>query len=109
MRPNFSCFNDKESAMMLDEEDFNNANVKLQDIEHLSYENGRKRGWSQGRGDGFGDGEKEGHEQAREEFEITYPCSVCGKPINMKPGSESHKAMIDYMNEHGWGHGKCGK
>ena len=44
LRPNFSYFNDKESAMVLDEEDFNNANVKLQAIEHLSYENGGKRG-----------------------------------------------------------------
>ena len=109
LRPNFSYFRDKESAMVLSDEDFNNANVKLPAIEHLSYENGRLRGKEEGWGDGFDDGKKQGHEQAREEFEISYPCSVCGKPITMKPGSESHKAMVGYMKEHGWGHGNCVK
>lgn len=109
MRPNFSYFNDKESATVLDEEDFNNANVKLPAIEHLSYENGRLRGKEEGWSDGFDDGEKEGHDQAREEFEITYPCSVCGKPMHMKPGSKDHIAMIRYMKEHGWHHGDCEK
>ena len=109
LRPNFSYFRDKESAMVLSDEDFNNANVKLPAIEHLSYENGRLRGKEEGWGKGFDDGEKEGHEQAREEFEISYPCSVCGKPITIKPGSESHKAMVGYMKEHGWGHGNCVK
>ena len=58
MRPNFSYFNDKDSAVVLDEWDFNNANVKLPAIEHLSYENGRLRGKDEGWGDGFDDGKK---------------------------------------------------
>ena len=109
MRPDFSYFSDKESAMVLTDEDFNNANVKLPAIEHLSYENGRLRGKDEGWSDGFDDGEREGHEHAREEFEITYPCNVCGKQMNMKPGGKDHMAMIGYMKEHGWGHGDCVK
>ena len=109
IRPNFSYFRDKESAKVLSDKDFKNANVKLPAIEHLSYENGRLRGKDEGWSDGFDDGKKEGHEQAREEFEITYPCSVCGKQMNMKPGGKDHMAMIGYMKEHGWHHGDCGK
>ena len=58
MRPNFSYFNDKDSAVVLDEWDFNNANVKLPAIEHLSYENGRLRGKEEGWGKGLDDGKK---------------------------------------------------
>ena len=109
LRPNFSYFRDKESAKVLSDEDFKNAHVKLPAIEHLSYENGRLRGKDEGWSDGFDDGEREGHEQAREEFEITYPCSACGKPMTMKPGSESHKEMMNYMKEQGWRHKNCGE
>ena len=101
LRPNFSFFRDKESAMVLSDEDFKNAYVKLPAIEHLSYENGRKRGQDEG----F----ENGYNQAREEFEITYLCSVCGRPIDMKPGGEGHKAMVTYMKENGWGHKSCAK
>ena len=109
MRPNFSYFRDNESAMVLSDEDFKNTNVKLPAIERLSYENGRLRGKGESWSDGFDDGEKEGHNHAREEFEITYPCSVCGKPITMKPRSKSHKAIMGYMKEQGWGHSNCVK
>lgn len=101
LRPNFSYFRDKESAKVLSDKDFKNANVKLAAIEHLSYENGRKRGHDEGYDDGYN--------RAREEFEITYPCSVCGKPMNMEPGDKDHIAMRGYMKEHGWGHGNCVK
>ena len=101
LRPNFSYFRDKESAKVLSDKDFKNANVKLPAIERLSYENGRKRGQDEGFDDAYN--------RAREEFEITYPCSVCGKPMTMKPGSESHKEMMDYMKEQGWRHKNCGE
>jgi hypothetical protein len=100
MRPNFSYFNDKDSAMVLTDEDFKNAKVQLPAVEHLSYENERKRGMDGGFEDGY--------EVAQEEYEITYPCSVGEKPITMKSGSKSHKALIGYINEHG-GEQKCGE
>ena len=49
----------------------------------------------------------EGYNQAVEDCEIWYICIVCGKQINMSPNDDSHKAMIGYMKEHGWGHTSC--
>jgi hypothetical protein len=49
----------------------------------------------------------EGYNQAKEEYQIWYYCAVCGKRIDMEPNSDSHKAMIGFMKEHGWGHASC--
>ena len=49
----------------------------------------------------------EGYNQAIDDYQILYLCSVCGERIDMKPNSDSHKAMIGYMKEHGWAHAKC--
>ena len=48
-----------------------------------------------------------GYEQATEKCQIWYYCAVCGKRINVEPNSDSHKAMIGYMKEHGWAHASC--
>ena len=101
LRPNFSYFSDKESAKVLSDKDFKHAHIKLTAIERLSYENGRKRGQDEG----F----ENGYNQAREEFEITYPCRACGKRMTVKPSSQSHKEMVDYMKEQGWRHKNCGE
>ncbi len=50
---------------------------------------------------------EEGHAQAVEDWQIWYYCAVCGERIYIEPNSESHKAMIGYMKEHGWGHPSC--
>ena len=76
---------------MVNEEDFDKAKVKLPRLEKLSYENGLKRGF----------------DEAVDDYKIAYPCSVCGKPIEMMPGDNDHKAMISYMKEKGWAHSKC--
>ena len=49
----------------------------------------------------------ESYDQAEKEYQIWYSCAVCGKRIDMEPNSDSHKAMIVYMKEHGWGHASC--
>jgi len=49
----------------------------------------------------------EGHAQAMDEYQIWYYCAVCRKRIDMEPNSDSHKAMIGHMKEHGWGHASC--
>ena len=49
----------------------------------------------------------EGYDQAIGEYQIWYYCAVCRKRIDMSPDSDSHKAMIGYMKEHGWGHPSC--
>jgi len=49
----------------------------------------------------------EGYHQATEDCQIWYYCAVCGKRINVEPDSDSHKAIIGYMKEHGRGHANC--
>ena len=49
----------------------------------------------------------EGYSQAVEDYEIWYYCAVCGERIDMSPNSDSHKAMIGYMRDHGWAHAGC--
>ena len=49
----------------------------------------------------------EGYDQAEKECRIWYLCKVCGEPIYMLPNRDDHKAMMDYMKEHGWGHPSC--
>ena len=49
----------------------------------------------------------EGYAQALEDYQIWYYCAVCRERIDMEPNSDSHKAMIGFMKEHGWGHASC--
>jgi len=53
------------------------------------------------------EGYEKGYEDGERENAIWYYCDVCGKPIYVRPNSESHKAIIRYMREHGWGHKSC--
>ena len=50
---------------------------------------------------------REGYNRAKRDHQIWYYCSVCQERINVEPNSDSHKAMIRYMKEHGWGHTSC--
>lgn len=97
--PDFSYFRDSESAKIATEEDFEKAKVKLPNLERLSYENGKKRGYNEGWSNGYGLGEKD--------FKITYPCSVCGKPLELRPGNRDHAEAIKYLKENGWAHKNC--
>jgi len=49
----------------------------------------------------------EGYDQAEKNYQIWYYCAVCGKRIDIDPNSDSHKAIIGYMKEHGSGHASC--
>lgn len=102
--PDFSHFRDKIPITWIDESDFEKAKIKLPNLEKLSYENGYKRGFEGGKDAGY----MLGYDEAEEEFKITYPCSVCGKPLVMRPGDKDHIAMKGYMREHGWEHSSCG-
>jgi len=48
-----------------------------------------------------------GYEQGKKENQVWYYCDTCRQRMDMAPNSECHKAMIDYMKEHGWGHRSC--
>jgi ssDNA-binding Zn-finger/Zn-ribbon topoisomerase 1 len=102
--PDFSHFRDKIPITWIDEGDFEKAKIKLPNLEKLSYENGYKRGFEGGKDAGY----MLGYDEAEEEFKITYPCSVCGKQLVMRPGDKDHIAMKGYMREHGWEHSSCG-
>lgn len=48
-----------------------------------------------------------GYDQGRKDHQIWYCCAMCRERIDVAPNSESHKAMIGYMRERGWGHTSC--
>ena len=98
--PQFSHFRDPEPVKTMTEEDLEKAKVKLPRLERLSYENGKKKGYEDGWGDGY--------DEAERDFKITYPCSICGKPVEMKYGDDDYKDMVRYLKEQGWHHGSCG-
>ncbi len=49
----------------------------------------------------------EGYDQAEKDCQIWYFCAVCRKRMDIDPNSNSHKAIIGYMKEHGWRHASC--
>ena len=51
----------------------------------------------------------EGYNQAIKDYQIWYYCAVCRKRIDIDPNDNSHKAIIGYMKEYGWGHSSCHK
>lgn len=55
--------------------------------------------YEKGHHDGFNDGSNT--------WGIWYYCTKCGEMIFIEPESNSHKAIIGYMREHGWGHTRC--
>lgn len=48
-----------------------------------------------------------GYYNGTEDSEIWFCCNICGEKIPIIPNSESHKALMQYMDEHGWGHISC--
>lgn len=64
-------------------------------------------GLREGKDIGYELGYSEGFDDALKDYRISYPCSVCGKPIEMRSGDDDHKALIDYMKENGWRHAGC--
>lgn len=58
------------------------------------------------RQEAYDKGFEEGIAAAIDVYMVTYPCSVCGKPIELD-SSEQKAAASRYMREHGWGHADC--
>ncbi len=50
---------------------------------------------------------KKGFQEGVNESRITYPCSVCGGELVMKPEAVDHDAMKLLMKEKGWAHSTC--
>ena len=75
--------------------ELNKARGTMKRESDLNASTSYKRGYS----DGLEDGKKK--------YAIDYRCSICNEPIIMVPMSEDHKAMVQYMHEHGWHHSIC--
>jgi hypothetical protein len=58
------------------------------------------------RQEGYEEGQLSGYELAESEYKVTYPCSICGKSIEVTTDKEK-EAIAKYMVEHGWAHGDC--
>lgn len=49
---------------------------------------------------------EQGHRDAEKRFKVSYPCSVCGRPIAIE-GQQAKQSAAQYMSEHGWAHTEC--
>ena len=58
------------------------------------------------RQEAYEEGQLNGYELAESEYKVTYPCSICGKSIEVTTDEEK-RAIATYMREHGWGHADC--
>ena len=54
----------------------------------------------------YKEGYNKGYEEAKKKHLVTYPCSVCGKPIEITD-PKTKDAVAKYMGEYGWGHVAC--
>lgn len=74
----------------------------------MSSINKSKKSWTEkGRKKGYKEGYKKGYQKGSSDYKITYPCSVCGKDLVMKPSENDHVAMKQLMKERGWAHSSC--
>jgi len=52
-------------------------------------------------------GFNDGYNKGAFEWKVFYYCNMCAEMIDIVPNSDSHEALIKYMEEHGWGHKEC--
>ncbi len=55
----------------------------------------------------YGRGHGDGYAKGKADHQVYYYCKVCDKIIYVEPNGEDHKAMVQYMYDHGWGHAAC--
>jgi hypothetical protein len=55
----------------------------------------------------FHHGIHEGLQIASEQNGFYFYCAVCGEKIYISPNSEIHNAVIQYLEQQGWGHAGC--
>ena len=49
----------------------------------------------------------EGYKAGKSDHAVYLPCAYCGRPWQIKPLSDAHRAITEMMIENGWGHGVC--
>ena len=55
----------------------------------------------------FQRGENTGYSRAKAEYAIWYNCNVCNGLIYIRPSSEVHRLVIEFLRSRGWGHTAC--
>jgi hypothetical protein len=70
-------------------------------------EHGRRQGEAEGRKAGFEDGVQKMRIAARDAWQLTYPCSGCGKQVAIRVRDPDAQRAIEVLIEEGWGHAKC--
>lgn len=63
--------------------------------------------WNDGQKYGLDAGKTIGYQKAKNEYEITYPCTICGSSCTLPPNSDCHKAVVQFLKENRWAHGEC--
>ena len=49
------------------------------------------------------------YQKAMQDWALWNYCAVRGEAMYISPNSDAHKAIIEYMKQHGWGHPQCHK
>ena len=55
----------------------------------------------------YWDGYQAGQTKGKNEYGIWYNCSVCNEPIYLKPNSEPHRLVNEFLRSQKWGHASC--
>lgn len=49
----------------------------------------------------------EGYQKGKNDYALLIPCTRCGKPCTIAPGTESHWLIVDFCREQGIAHDDC--
>jgi hypothetical protein len=55
----------------------------------------------------YWDGLHDGRKETKEEYAIWYHCYVCNEPIYIRPNSEPHRLVSEFLRSRRWGHSSC--
>jgi hypothetical protein len=70
-------------------------------------ERGRERHLEEGRLMGIMDGYDLGHRDAVRDFQVTYTCRLCQKPVVLRTEGEDTVAATTFLTRCGWSHAEC--
>ena len=55
----------------------------------------------------YNEGYNDGYLKGKADHQIYYYCNICSKRLDIVPSSDNHKAVVEYMFDHNWGHSEC--
>jgi hypothetical protein len=87
---------DKESERRYRSRHFTEQNKAIATVQRDALERAetaRNKGWS----------------ECFSNYAISYPCSICGGLIYVRPNQEEHRLIVGFLRERGWRHSECHK